>query len=97
MSDIQKELKHGTPNTQKRVETIQRADEIFRRSVDVEHPQHYCRGKIEVLDFLVDQDFGYLAGNVVKYVSRYRWKGSALTDLKKARFYLERLIKEVEG
>lgn len=58
----------------------------------VNHPAHYTRGKIEVLDFITDQDFGYLDGQVIKYVSRHRWKGNSLQDLEKARFYLDRLI-----
>ena len=39
---------------------------------------------------------GYLQGNVIKYISRYRYKGTALEDLQKAQWYLNRLIKEVE-
>ena len=58
----------------------------------VNKPPHYLTGKIEVLDFIEDQKFGYLAGTVVKYLSRYRHKGTPLQDLQKARFYLDRLI-----
>ena len=60
----------------------------------VYHPRHYTKGKIEVIYFIVDQKFGYLDGQVVKYISRYRWKGAAKEDLQKAAFYLERLIAE---
>lgn len=62
----------------------------------VNHPAHYRTGRIEVIDFLRDQGFCYLAGNVVKYVARYRHKGKPLEDLKKARWYLQRLIDELE-
>jgi len=62
----------------------------------VAHPKHYTIGKIEVLDFILDQDLPYLAGNIVKYLSRYRWKGKPVEDLRKARFYLDRLIQETE-
>ncbi len=62
----------------------------------INHPSHYTQGKIEVLDFILDQDMTYLAGNIIKYVCRYRYKGSPAEDLKKARFYLDRLIKELE-
>jgi hypothetical protein len=58
----------------------------------VNRPPHYTTGTIEVLDFIEDQHFGYLAGQVVKYVARFRHKGAPLEDLKKARFYLDRLI-----
>lgn len=60
----------------------------------INRPPHYNMGKIEVTDFIVDQKMGFLAGNVVKYIARYRHKGSPVEDLKKARWYLDRLIKE---
>lgn len=63
---------------------------------EVTHPPHYTQGKIEVIDFLIDQDMNFMAANVVKYTCRYRFKGNPVQDLKKARFYLDRLIKEVE-
>ena len=61
----------------------------------VNHPPHYTTGKIEVLDFIIDQKFGYLDGNVIKYLCRYKHKGSPVEDLQKARFYLDRLIVEL--
>ena len=62
----------------------------------VNHPAHYTHGKIEVLDFIDDQQFGYLDGQVIKYVSRHRWKGQPVQDLRKAQFYLNRLIEKLE-
>ncbi len=62
----------------------------------VNHPSHYTQGQIEVLDFIEDQQFGYLAGQVIKYLSRYRHKGQPVEDLKKAQFYLTRLIQHME-
>ena len=62
----------------------------------VNHPSHYTQGKIEVLDFILDQKFGYLAGQVIKYMCRYRYKGNPKQDLEKARFYLNRLIEGEE-
>ena len=55
------------------------------------NPPHYQQGSIEVIDFILDQNFNYLEGNIIKYVSRYRYK-NGLEDLKKAHWYLERLI-----
>lgn len=63
---------------------------------NVEKPAHYTKGKIEVIDFLEDQDFNLHAANVVKYVARYRHKGKPVEDLKKARWYLDRLIAREE-
>lgn len=58
----------------------------------VNKPSHYLQGKIEVIDFIEDQSFGFLAGQVIKYVARYRFKNNPVEDLKKAEFYLKRLI-----
>ena len=64
-------------------------------SDNVTNPKHYTQGKIEVMDFIVDQKMNFLEGNIIKYVSRYKFK-NGLEDLKKAAFYLDRLIKEAE-
>ena len=39
---------------------------------------------------------GFLTGTVLKYMFRWRWKGTAVADLRKARYYLDRLIAEQE-
>lgn len=62
---------------------------------NVNNPKHYNFGSIEVIDAIEDWDLGFHAGNVVKYVARYRHK-NGLEDLKKARWYLERLIQNLE-
>lgn len=67
---------------------------------DINHPSHYADTKIEVIDYIEDkltkEEFGgYLAGNIIKYISRYRKKGG-LNDLKKAGWYLDKLIKQEE-
>ena len=61
----------------------------------VDHPAHYNKGKIEVIDFIEDQQLPFHLGNVVKYIARAGSKGDKLEDLKKARWYLDRYIKEV--
>ena len=63
----------------------------------VNHPSHYTRGKIEVIDFIEDQQLPYHLGNVIKYIARAGYKGDKLEDLKKARWYLDRYINEVMG
>lgn len=61
----------------------------------INHPSHYTRGKIEVIDFIEDQQLPYHLGNVIKYIARAGHKGDKLEDLKKARWYLDRYINEV--
>jgi hypothetical protein len=56
----------------------------------VNHPDHYNKG-IETIDYIESWNMNFAQGNVVKYVSRYAMKGG-LEDLKKAQWYLERLI-----
>ncbi|SFU93674.1 DUF3310 domain-containing protein [Xenorhabdus koppenhoeferi] len=68
---------------------------------NVNHPTHYASGGIECIDAMkssmTDEAFkGYLKGNVQKYLWRYEKKASPVEDLKKARWYLDKLIKEVE-
>jgi hypothetical protein len=55
------------------------------------NPNHYKQGNIEVIDFILDQKLSYLEGNVIKYISRYKFK-NGLEDLNKARWYVDKLI-----
>lgn len=58
----------------------------------INKPPHYARYQIEPIDFVSVNDFNFLEGNVIKYVSRYKYKGKPVEDLNKAKFYLEKLI-----
>jgi hypothetical protein len=60
------------------------------------NPDHYKQGEIEVIDYILDQKFSYLEGNIVKYVSRYKFK-NGIEDLKKAHWYLKKLIELEES
>lgn len=67
----------------------------------VNHPDHYTSGEVECIDAIKSsmtqlQFEGYLQGNVMKYIWRYRHKGHASQDLKKARWYLDKLINEAD-
>ena len=68
----------------------------------VNSPSHYTAGGIEAIDAieaaLSDEGFrGALKANVLKYMWRYEKKVDPLADLRKARWYLDRLIQKVEG
>ena len=54
---------------------------------------HYQQGGIEPIDFIASNDMGFLAGNVIKYVYRYK-KKNGLDDLLKAKQYIEWLIEQ---
>ncbi len=67
----------------------------------VNNPDHYTSGGIETIDFLQaklgQEGFkGYCAGNILKYMARYKHK-NGLEDLKKAQWYLNRLIEVIEN
>ena len=64
-------------------------------------PPHYninWKGEksIETFDYINSWKMGYAEGNIIKYVSRHKYKGRPLQDLKKARWYLEKLINKLE-
>jgi len=71
--------------------------ELPEHNDSINHPSHYNKGKIEVIEFIEDQDTGYHLSNVLKYVCRSPHKGNEIDDLKKAKWYLERKIKILQG
>ena len=40
------------------------------KEIQVKHPSHYNKGKIEVWDFIQDQELDFFEGNIVKYICR---------------------------
>ena len=66
----------------------------------VHHPDHYNVGNIECIDAIEsalspDQFAGFCRGNAIKYIWRCDNKGGN-EDLKKALWYLERLIDKLD-
>jgi hypothetical protein len=53
---------------------------------------HYRKGKIQPIEFILDQELGYCEGAVVKYISRHKLKGSGVEDLKKAKHYIDFIL-----
>ena len=68
------------------------------RLESVNSPAHYNSGKIEVIDFIEDQQLGFCLGNAIKYISRAgkKDKSKEVEDLKKALWYINRRIKELD-
>lgn len=63
---------------------------------DAINPQHYQKGGVECIDAIeasmAEEAFkGFLKGNCIKYLYRYENKNGA-EDLKKAQWYLSRLL-----
>lgn len=70
---------------------------------NVNSPSHYTLGGIECIDAIeaaigehTDPVGSFLTGQVIKYTWRWPFKAKPLEDLKKARWYLNRLIARYE-
>lgn len=63
-----------------------------------QNPDHYQLGKIQVWDFIIDQDLDFVLGNVVKYVCRAGTKPgeSRMDDLLKAQAYINKAIESTD-
>ena len=75
-------------------------DGYYKEQMDmVNSPPHYNQAGIECIDAIqaaTDEGYGYyLQGNIIKYLWRYRYK-NGVEDLKKAKWYLEKLIEEID-
>ena len=85
-----------------RVEQLRSIEEARQVEKDaVNNPSHYTTGGIECIDAMQamlsrDEFIGYLRGNVFKYQWRYQHK-NGVEDLKKARWYANRLIELESG
>lgn len=69
---------------------------------NVNHPSHYTQGGVECIDAITAATVNktgieaVCTANVIKYLWRYEGK-NGLEDVKKAQWYLNRLIAEMEG
>ena len=77
--------------------------EVAQPHDPVNHPAHYTAGGIECIDAIEaaltcqdDPTSAWLTGQVLKYLWRWPAKNGA-EDLRKAEFYLHRLIEREEG
>ena len=67
-------------------------------SKDAINPNHYKGNGIECIEYMQERlnseaFLGYLNGNVIKYTHRWQDK-NGVEDLRKARWYLDKLIEE---
>jgi len=73
---------------------------VADKTTDSISPDYYRVGKrIEVIDFIIDQQMDYLTASAVKYLCRWQHKhlgdrGGQIEDLRKARFFIEKQIEE---
>ena len=66
----------------------------------VNSPPHYNQSGVECIDAISaatgDNFKYYLQGNIIKYLWRFDYKGKAVEDLNKAKWYLDKLIEHVD-
>ena len=102
----QKESKMNNPANLAEAYNLQAHKEaIEERRGSIEHEVKTANAKqvggahyqtsIQPWDYIIANKLGYLEGNIINYVSRWKEKGG-VQDLKKAQHYLEKLI-EVNG
>ena len=102
--ELEKQLKALLPK-QLALEPLPKEDRAIKmlessKPDNVNHPKHYLKGGLECIQVVKaqltsEQYEGYLYGNVIKYMWRWKEK-NGLEDLRKANHYLDWLIKEVE-
>jgi len=70
---------------------------------DVQRPKHYNNRLMEAIDIIEmiieiekNPKVAYNMSNVLKYLLRFRDKGTPVKDLNKAVWYLNRMIQKVE-
>ena len=78
-------------------------NECIGQDVDVvNHPSHYTKGRIECIDAIDSATTGksgieaVCVANIIKYLYRYEEK-NGLEDVKKAKWYINKLISELES
>lgn len=87
---------HETRTTDYSAKSV--SERLSKGMDNINHPTHYNQGGIETLDYIkakAPHYESYAVGNIIKYVSRYQHK-NGLEDLKKAQFYLNDLVEEME-
>jgi hypothetical protein len=84
---------YGTDNLDQSNETPLTASSLI--GMTKYNPKHYQRGRIQVWDFIVDQQLDFLAGNIIKYICRAGFKNqeTEIDDWLKIRAYVNRKIK----
>ena len=93
MSDIKQE--NGLEEWDDELKRMGRHDLIKRVGSASKPPAHYDIG-IEPVKYITSHGLGFLEGNIVKYITRYKLKGNPVEDLHKARVYIDLLLKSYE-
>lgn len=82
------------------IKTLENQVPRYEMNDDVNHPSHYCTGKFECIDVMIETQGieavkNFCLCNAFKYIYRHNGK-NGVEDIKKARFYLNKYI-ELQG
>jgi hypothetical protein len=86
--------KHTVPTGVAEQTAVKKDDFYDPFTVKIHHPEHYNKG-IECWDYIISHNMGFLEGNIIKYITRYKLKNGR-ADLLKAKEYLDKLLEEVK-
>ena len=81
------------------INEVKEVNETVKEDDPVNHPKHYTDGRIEVIEYIEDKNLDFCLGNAIKYISRAgkKEKDKEIQDLRKAMWYIERRIYELEN
>ena len=72
-------------------------EELFMKSFKKQvGGNHYKNYKIQPVEFIIKNNIGFVEGNIIKYILRFKEKGG-VQDLLKAKHYIELLIDSSKG
>ena len=92
---ITKKRRAHARRVSEQIKAEQRAAEPIKDAIN---PSHYKGSGVECIDYIKERlskeaFLGYLNGNLIKYTHRWQDK-NGIEDLRKARWYLDKLIEE---
>lgn len=101
---VKKQTEKAVAESLEKIKLRQEVDEMMEMipaEDSINNPKYYTSGKIEVIEFIQDkltpEEFeGFCKGVIIQYIIRSRLKGG-LKDLKKAQWYLNKIIKTKEA
>jgi hypothetical protein len=74
--------------------TPQGLEEVDKR---IKSPPHYTKSSIQPIDVIRAWDLDYCLGSTLKYLCRYKHKGTPVDDIKKAKRFLEMWLEDNDG
>lgn len=94
VADIKRDKEDEAWNRE--LERLGRYDLIKKNVGTVDSPPAHYNVGIEPVKYITSHGLGFLEGNIIKYITRYKMKGNPVEDLHKARVYIDLLLKQYE-